>query len=73
LAARLGLNVDNPIFGQWAERAAHNALHTAGYNQEWRLFLGSLERAGTYGDDAYRAVVRFINQNAPNWGFTTSW
>jgi hypothetical protein len=38
--AKFDIDVNNPLFGAWWEKASHRAA-AAGYNREWRTFLTS--------------------------------
>ncbi len=60
---RIGVNVDNPIFGQWVQDVKHIALHQDGaYVDMFRVFISRLENSGKTGAEAVQETMNFITQ-----------
>ena len=58
---RLGVDIHNPIFGQWLQDTAHIALHQNGtYNAMFGSFINKLETSGMRGNEAVQATMEFI-------------
>jgi hypothetical protein len=65
-----GVSIHNPLFGLWVTPEKHGAMHRAGYNNDWKVFLDKLKREGIYGDEALKRTISFMDEIAAKYGLT---
>ncbi len=68
---RFGINIDNPIFGQWIRPAEHSAMHAKGaYNAAFDKLLAQMKSRGLENkpEEALEFALKFIRDEiVPNY------
>jgi len=60
---KIGMDINNPMFGIWLKRGTHIGIHSEGYNLQWQIFLGENRTAAE--------VLNYAKTLAEQYGFQT--